>query len=425
MCFLDILLLIVYINLDEILAAFTLGFFCISFKKKEGFNLGNENNLNDAVDKKRFMKRAIELALMAKGHTSPNPMVGCVVVKNGRMISEAYHEKYGEYHAERNALFRCQEDTNGAQLYVTLEPCCHFGKTPPCTEIIIEKGIKKVYVGSLDCNPLVAGKGIEQLKNAGIEVESGILKEECIKINEIFNHYIAHGMPFVALKYAMTLDGKIAAFTGDSKWVTSDEARADVQQLRKEYSGILVGINTVLKDNPMLNCRIEKDVDPVRIICDSNLKIPLDCNIIATANQIKTIVAYTEINMTKHKLKKLEILKDKGVSTICTGNQKRVHLKTLMKKLAEIKIDSVMIEGGASINASALEEGIVNKVYAYIAPKIIMGEESKSPVSGRGIELMKDAVCLKNPSFEKVGGDILVTGYIENKEEEVIVCSPV
>ena len=169
----------------------------------------------------RYMRRAIELALSAKGHTSPNPMVGCVVVKEGRIISEACHEKYGEYHAERNALLRCKEDTAGAELYVTLEPCCHYGNTPPCTEIIIEKGIRRVYVGSLDSNPLVAGKGIEILRQAGIQVEYGILEEECRKMNEIFYHYISRNTQFTALKYAMTLDGKIAAYTGDSKWVTS------------------------------------------------------------------------------------------------------------------------------------------------------------------------------------------------------------
>ena len=380
--------------------------------------------------KVRYMRRAIELALSAKGHTSPNPMVGCVVVKEGRIISEACHEKYGEYHAERNALLRCKEDTAGAELYVTLEPCCHYGNTPPCTEIIIEKGIRRVYVGSLDSNPLVAGKGIEILRQAGIQVEYGILEEECRKMNEIFYHYISRNTPFTALKYAMTLDGKIAAYTGASKWVTSEEARNHVQQLRKEYSGIMVGIGTVLADNPMLNCRIEEGVDPVRIICDSNLRIPMDSNIVKTAKDIKTIVAFSEADGTAvkdlsepycrpdcdiNKREKLKQLQECGITLIGTGREPQVNLNVLMQKLGEMKIDSVIIEGGGAVNASVLRAGIVNKVYAYIAPKIIMGETSRTPVGGRGIEFMKDALCLKHIQSEMIGKDLLITGYIEEE----------
>ncbi len=384
---------------------------------------------NDDMEelKIRYMRRAIELALSAKGRTSPNPMVGCVVVKQGRIISEACHEKYGEYHAERNALLRCKEDTAGAELYVTLEPCCHYGKTPPCTEIIIEKGIRRVYVGSLDSNPLVAGKGIEILRQAGIQVEYGILEEECRNMNEIFYHYISRNTPFTALKYAMTLDGKIAACTGDSKWVTSEAARNHVQQLRKEYSGIMVGIGTVLADNPMLNCRIEEGVDPVRIICDSGLRIPLDSDIVKTAKEIKTIVAYSGAdimasgNMTGRsgvdtdKCEKQKRLSEHGITLLDTGREPRVNLKVLMQKLGEMKIDSVLIEGGGTVNASALRAGIVNKIYAYIAPKIIMGENARSPVEGKGIQLMKDALCLKRIQSEMIGTDLLVTGYIEER----------
>ncbi len=375
--------------------------------------MSEERNYGIEEQKVRFMKRAIELALSAKGHTSPNPMVGCVVVKNGRIIGEACHEKYGEFHAERNALLRCKEDTRGAELYVTLEPCCHYGKTPPCTEIIIEKGIRKVYVGSLDSNPLVAGKGIEILRQAGIRVEYGILEKECRNMNEIFYHYITHKTPFIALKYAMTLDGKIAAYTGDSKWVTSEEARLHVQQLRKEYSGILVGIQTVLADNPMLNCRIEEGVNPVRIICDSKLRIPMNSNIVKTSHDIKTIVAYSEADWSGEKQDKLSLLQEKGVILIGTGKDIQINLKILTDKLGEMKIDSVLIEGGASMNASALKAGIVNKIYAYIAPKLIMGETAKSPIGGSGIAYMKDAVCLKYMQTETIGTDILVTGYID------------
>ena len=248
--------------------------------------------------KEEYMRRALELARKGEGHTSPNPMVGCVVVKDGRIISEGYHEKYGEFHAERNALTRCTEDTAGADLYVTLEPCCHQGKTPPCTDIIIEKKIARVFVGSMDSNPLVAGKGVQILRDHGIYVETGILDAECRKLNEVFYHYIATKTPFVVMKYAMTLDGKIACATGDSKWVTGEIARTQVHRMRGRYRGIMVGIGTVLADDPMLNCRVEGGVDPVRIICDSNLHIPTESQIVKTASDIETIVACSQAGRT-------------------------------------------------------------------------------------------------------------------------------
>lgn len=361
-------------------------------------------------DRDRYMLRAIELAKKATGHTNPNPLVGCVVVKDGRIISEGYHEKCGEYHAERNALLKCKEDTRGAELYVTLEPCCHYGKTPPCTDIIIEKGIKKVYVGSGDPNPLVAGKGISILRDHGIEVEEGVLEEECLKMNEIFFGYIREKIPYVAMKYAMTLDGKIATFTGDSKWITSEKAREHVHMLRKKYSGIMVGIGTVLADDPMLNCRIEDDVDPVRIICDSSLRIPLQSNIVNTADSIRTIVS---CSTSARQDKENELIK-KGVKIIRVSEADgKLNLTELMKYLGtEERIDSVLIEGGAAINASALEHNIVNKVYCYIAPKIIGGAESKSPISGAGIELMKDAIMLQDTEVRQLGPDYCISGRL-------------
>lgn len=373
------------------------------------------------TEQERYMKRAIDIAKTAEGRTSPNPMVGCVVVKDGRIISEACHEKYGEFHAERNALTRCKEDTSGAELYVTLEPCCHFGKTPPCTDIIIEKGISRVYVGSLDSNPLVAGHGIEILRQHGIEVETGILEEECIKMNEIFFHFITEQTPFTALKYAMTLDGKIASYTGDSKWITNEASRNHVHELRRKYAGIMVGIQTVLCDNPMLNCRIDNGVDPVRIILDSALRIPMESNIVKTADRIRTIVAYSspkEADMNNpagtELIKKKEALESQGIEVVGTYGSRYVDLKQLMKKLGEMKIDSVLIEGGARVNASALEAGIVNKIYAYMAPKIIMGESASSPIGGKGIELMSSAILLKDINVTMMnGGDVLMEGYVK------------
>ena len=364
--------------------------------------------------KEEYMRRALELARKGEGHTSPNPMVGCVVVKDGRIISEGYHEKYGEFHAERNALTRCTEDTAGADLYVTLEPCCHQGKTPPCTDIIIEKKIARVFVGSMDSNPLVAGKGVQILRDHGIYVETGILDAECRKLNEVFYHYIATKTPFVVMKYAMTLDGKIACATGDSKWVTGEIARTQVHRMRGRYRGSMVGIGTVLADDPMLNCRVEGGVDPVRIICDSNLHIPTESQIVKTASDIETIVACSQEALeSERKQEKIRRLKEAGIQIIGTEGAHGVNLVELMKKLGGQNIDSILLEGGGTLNASALEDGIVNKVYAYIAGKLIGGMDARSPVEGMGIDRMADAITLQNMEIEKLGDDFCIVGYVK------------
>ena len=364
--------------------------------------------------KEEYMRRALELARKGEGHTSPNPMVGCVVVKDGRIISEGYHEKYGEFHAERNALTRCTEDTAGADLYVTLEPCCHQGKTPPCTDIIIEKKIARVFVGSMDSNPLVAGKGVQILRDHGIYVETGILDAECRKLNEVFYHYIATKTPFVVMKYAMTLDGKIACATGDSKWVTGEIARTQVHRMRGRYRGIMVGIGTVLADDPMLNCRVEGGVDPVRLICDSNLHIPTESQIVKTASDIETIVACSQEALeSERKQEKIRRLKEAGIQIIGTEGAHGVNLVELMKKLGGQNIDSILLEGGGTLNASALEDGIVNKVYAYIAGKLIGGMDARSPVEGMGIDRMADAITLQNVEIEKLGDDFCIVGYVK------------
>lgn len=364
--------------------------------------------------KEEYMRRALELARKGEGHTSPNPMVGCVVVKDGRIISEGYHEKYGEFHAERNALTRCTEDTAGADLYVTLEPCCHQGKTPPCTDIIIEKKIARVFVGSMDSNPLVAGKGVQILRDHGIYVETGILDAECRKLNEVFYHYIATKTPFVVMKYAMTLDGKIACATGDSKWVTGEIARTQVHRMRGRYRGIMVGIGTVLADDPMLNCRVEGGVDPVRIICDSNLHIPTESQIVKTASDIETIVACSQEALeSERKQEKIRRLKEAGIQIIGTEGAHGVNLVELMKELGGQNIDSILLEGGGTLNASALEDGIVNKVYAYIAGKLIGGMDARSPVEGMGIDRMADAITLQNMEIEKLGDDFCIVGYVK------------
>ena len=355
-----------------------------------------------------YMKRALELAKKGAGHTSPNPMVGCVVVKDGRIVTEGYHERYGEFHAERNALTRCEEDLTGAEMYVTLEPCCHQGNTPPCTDIIIERSIGKVYVGSMDPNPKVAGKGVKILQEHGIEVETGVLEKECLALNEIFFYYITTGMPYVAMKYAMTLDGKIASCTGDSKWVTGETARHHVHELRKQYSAILAGIGTVLADDPMLNCRIEEGVDPVRVVCDSSLRIPLSSQLVKTAGDIPVIVAYAKENPEKEKA-----LLQAGVELISAGRDGRVDLAVLMRELGKRKIDSVLVEGGGAIHGSLLKSGLVQKIFCYLAPKLIGGREAGSPVEGDGFSRMKDALPVTEMEILSLGEDICISGRVE------------
>ena len=355
-----------------------------------------------------YMKRALELAKKGAGHTSPNPMVGCVVVKDDRIVTEGYHERYGEFHAERNALTRCEEDLTGAEMYVTLEPCCHQGNTPPCTDIIIERSIGKVYVGSMDPNPKVAGKGVKILQEHGIEVETGVLEKECLALNEIFFYYITTGIPYVAMKYAMTLDGKIASCTGDSKWVTGETARHHVHELRKQYSAILAGIGTVLADDPMLNCRIEEGVDPVRVVCDSSLRIPLSSQLVKTAGDIPVIVAYAKENPEKEKA-----LLQAGVELISAGRDGRVNLAVLMRELGKRKIDSVLVEGGGAIHGSLLKSGLVQKIYCYLAPKLIGGREAGSPVEGDGFSRMKDALPVKEMEILPLGEDICISGRVE------------
>ena len=359
-----------------------------------------------------FMRRAIALAKQGGGFVHPNPLVGCVVVKDGQVIAEGYHEKYGEFHAERNALTRCKADTAGATLYVTLEPCCHYGKTPPCTEIIIEKGIAKVFVGILDPNPLVAGKGVKILQDAGIEVVSGLCEDEIREMNKVFLKYITTKRPYVIMKTAMTLDGKIAAHTGDSKWVTNAESRMAVHALRSELAGVVVGINTVLADNPMLNCRLDGLChQPVRIVVDSKLRIPMDSQLVKTAKEYRTIIATSQAVIST------DALISKGIEIVfCASNDNHVDINDLMDKLGAMGIDSLLLEGGGTLNAAFLEAGCVDEVWAFIAPKIIGGAAAKTPVSGKGIDLMSEAINLHNIEIQNINGDILIKGKICSRE---------
>ena len=363
-----------------------------------------------------YMLQAIQLAKQGEGWTNPNPMVGAVIVKNGRIIGKGYHKKCGELHAERNAIASLTESAEGATIYVTLEPCCHYGKTPPCTEAIIEQKIKRVVIGSRDPNPKVSGKGIKMLQEAGIEVIEDFMREECDRLNPVFFHYITTKTPYVVMKYAMTLDGKIATKTGASKWITGEAARAEVQHMRHRYMGIMAGIGTVLADDPMLNVRVEGWKSPIRILCDSGLRIPLDGQIVKSAGKYRTIVAYADSENTEAKRKRLH---EMGVETICCPDENnQVDLKKLMKYLGEEGIDSILLEGGGTLNDSALRAGIVQEVQAFIAPKLFGGMNSKTPVEGTGVRFPSEAVKLKCVDICQVGEDIRITCQVCGKEQE-------
>ena len=370
-----------------------------------------------------YMLRAIQLAKKGEGWTNPNPMVGAVIVKDGRIIGEGYHKKYGELHAERNAIASLTESAEGATIYVTLEPCCHYGKTPPCTEAIIEQKIKKVVIGSRDPNPKVAGKGAQILRESGITVVQDFMREECDCLNPVFFHYITTKTPYVVMKYAMTLDGKIATKTGASKWITGEPARQEVQHMRHRYMGIMAGIGTVLADDPMLNVRIEGWKSPVRIVCDSSLRIPLDSQIVRSAKEYRTIVAYVgrEENeeITEKITKKIKQLHAKGVDTVCCPDEKgQIDLKKLMTYLGNKGIDSILLEGGGTLNDSALRAGIVKEVHCFIAPKLFGGKNSKTPVEGIGIGLPSEALKLKCTDICRIGEDIRIICQVCEKEQE-------
>ena len=363
-----------------------------------------------------YMKLAIQLALQGTGHTSPNPLVGAVIVKDDQIIGQGYHARYGDLHAERAALAACTQSPEGATIYVTLEPCCHHGKQPPCTEAILESGIKHVIIGSRDPNPLVSGKGSRILREHGIEVTEDFMREECDAINTIFFHYIQTGMPYVTLKYAMTMDGRIATRTGASRWITGEKARENVHKDRNRHAAILAGIGTVLTDDSLLNCRIEGGKDPLRVICDTKLRIPLDSQIVRTAKEIPTIIAAGE-DLDQSISSKLTALKAAGCRILPLPlKDGHPDLHALMEALGKEKIDSVLIEGGSQIAWSALSCGIVNKIQTYIAPKIFGSQKAPGPVGGAGVEVPAEGFALGTPYIRMLGDDILI-------ESEVISCS--
>ena len=389
-----------------------------------------------------YMRRAIQLARQGQGWCHPNPMVGAVIVRDGRIIGEGYHQKCGELHAERNAFASLTECAQDATLYVTLEPCCHYGKTPPCTEAIIQHGIARVVVGSRDPNPRVNGGGVRILREAGIQVDTDFLREECDALNPVFFHYIQKHTPYVIQKYAMTLDGKIATQTGASKWITGPASRAEVQSLRHACMAIMVGIGTVLADDPLLTCRIPGGRNPIRIIADSHLRIPLDSQLVATAHEVPTYVvtAFPEqpaqptatehpavpaqptatehpaapaqptdrsVYISPETESKVDQLQALGVRllNLPSADGPGVDLKKLMQVLGEMEVDSLLLEGGGTLNESALRAGIVNEIQVYVAPKIF-GGRAKSPVEGQGVNLPEEAYRFQIVGIDPVGEDI-------------------
>lgn len=362
-----------------------------------------------------FMQEALKLAEKGRGSTNPNPMVGSLVVRNGEIVGKGYHQKAGKPHAEIEALQDAGEKSRGATLYVTLEPCCHYGRTPPCVGRIIQAGIRKVIIAMEDPNPKIAGKGIQELRAAGIEVRVGVLEKEAQQLNEIFIKYITTGLPFVLCKMAMSLDGKIATVSGESKYITNAESRQWVHRMRSELDAVMVGIGTVLADDPLLTARV-KDYpgrNPHRIIIDSTLRIPWKARVLDKDPVVKTLI-FTLESASGEKRKFLEAM---GVLVFSAkeNDQGKVLLRSVLEQLGRMEISSLLIEGGAEINASAFREGLVDKVVCFIAPKIIGGRQAPTPVGGEGILSLKEAVTLYHPQIRMLGGDVMIEGYVKQK----------
>lgn len=359
------------------------------------------------------MQRALDLSLKGSGFVNPNPLVGAVIVKNNRIIGEGYHEYFGGAHAELNAIQNVRGNAVDATLYVTLEPCNHHGKTPPCTERIIQEKFRKVVIGIKDPNPNVTGNGISRLKEEGIEVVVGVLEQQIQYSNEVFLKYTSNKIPFCILKMAMTMDGKIATHTGDSKWITNEKSRKWSHELRHQYSAIMVGVNTVIHDDPELTDRSDhlQKKNPLRIVVDSTGRIPMESKILDTSHA-DTVVALTK-NATKETIQKIN---KKGVRVIvCPENNGKVELLYLFKALGNMNIDSVLIEGGGQLNFSALEEGLVDKVYSFVAPKIIGGHNAITPIEGKGFAKIDDAITLKFHQIRNFENDILIEAYINSQ----------
>lgn len=359
----------------------------------------------------KYIQRTFELARRGVGKVNPNPLVGAVIVKEDRIIGEGYHHFFGGNHAEVDALNNATESVEGATVYVNLEPCSHYGKTPPCAERLVKSKVSKVVLSMRDPNPEVSGKGIDILQKGGVEILEGVLQKEAEDLNRVFIKYMSTGLPFVAMKTAMTLDGKIATRVGDSKWVTGEKSRVLVHELRNEYAGIMVGINTIIADDPRLTTRREGEMrNPVRIVVDSSGRTPTDVYVVNSKEQARTILAFTE----KASPEKREIFTEGGIETLVLPQKDgKVDLHELLKELGKINIDGILLEGGGTLNFSMLEAGLVDEVFAFIAPKMAGGENSKTPVAGKGVDLMKDAIELEDIKTMAIGNDFMIRGKVK------------
>lgn len=383
-----------------------------------------------------YMQRAVELAKAGMGFVNPNPLVGAVIVKDTKIIGEGFHACYGQLHAERSAIADAkrraanagqnpQTVCRGADIYVTLEPCCHTGKQPPCTQALIDEGFARVFIGSSDPNPLVSGKGVAILEKAGIKVVQGCLKSECDALNPVFFHYIKTKTPYITLKYAMSADGLTACYTGKSRWVSGEESRLLVHKERAVNMAVMTGIETVLSDNPLLTSRLpepetKKVRQPVRIVCDSTLRIPLESNLVQTAGSSPVWVACALSDEEIAASSKAHTLQNAGVTLLSakSAENPRVDLRKLAQLLGEHGIDSVLLESGGRLNYSALQAGIIQKIQVFIAPKIFGSlEDVHNPVRGTGSENPDDAYRLSNPAVTAAGSDVLL-------EYEVKTCLP-
>lgn len=367
-----------------------------------------------------YMRQALAVARFAAGRTSPNPLVGAVVVNDGRIVGQGWHRKAGTPHAEVHALRQAGDLANGAALYVTLEPCSHYGKTPPCAEAVIQSGIKRVVVAMRDPNPLVAGRGLEALRRAGIQVEEGILRAEAEALNEVFLKWITTRCPFVALKMAMTLDGKIATAAGQSKWITNEASRRYAHQLRDFYDGILVGIGTVLADDPSLTARLpEGGKNPTRIVLDSLARTPVSSQLV-TDQKAPTIIAVTE----RAPQERIERLKRRGVEVFVFPSDAKgnVSLRPLLQQLGQNEICSLLVEGGSSVNGAFVTQGLVDRVHAFIAPKLVGGMKALTSVGGEGIAALSEACRLEDLKVQTLEGDLLITAKVV--KEEAVGCLP-
>ncbi|MGN8833986.1 bifunctional diaminohydroxyphosphoribosylaminopyrimidine deaminase/5-amino-6-(5-phosphoribosylamino)uracil reductase RibD [Allisonella histaminiformans] len=369
--------------------------------------------MSEELDRK-YMARALQLALRGAGHTRPNPMVGAVLVKDGRIIGEGWHKQYGGPHAEVNAFASATEDPEGATLYVSLEPCSHYGKTPPCADLIIRKKVARVVAALEDPNPLVSGRGFRKLRANGIRVTVGVLAEEARHINDVFLTYVTRKRPFVLYKAAMSLDGKIACHTGESQWISSEKSREEVQRLRGILSGIMVGAGTVIADNPRLTCRMEEYENPARIIVDGKLRVPLESRIFHEPGR-NIILTTSEASPEKKKA-----LENLGVELIEADSEEpgKVDLKSAMLALGIKGIDGILLEGGPTLAASALEAGIIDAVRFYIAQKIIGGREAPSPFAGTGAAHMNEVVPLTDAVYGTSGDDLWIQAYIQREKKE-------